>query len=197
MTTMIQSLSAEFTAELKAKQDALDVTQAHLRAATRELSEQRKQIQAWQARCAELDQVQQRIRNIDRALAEEDAFDWTGRTGVDDADDPGPAFAWRGQSSTMAGLGSLADVSFNLDAEPNIPPADTYQSLVRMRRMKVWYERMEQLMEKRLRSLHGESAEREFQCKKIIALCTGVPIDRVEAVKRLFSSQCLCTERCS
>ena len=43
MTAMIQGLSADFAAEIKTKQDSLDVTQAHLRAATRELSEQRKQ----------------------------------------------------------------------------------------------------------------------------------------------------------
>ena len=76
MTTMIQNLSSEFQGEIKTKQDALDVTQAHLRAATRELSEQRKQIQAWQARCGELDQINQRVRNVERALVDEEQFDW-------------------------------------------------------------------------------------------------------------------------
>ncbi|KAI0057253.1 apses-domain-containing protein [Artomyces pyxidatus] len=183
MTTMIQGLSADFSTEVKTKQDALDVTQAHLRAATRELSEQRKQIQVWQARCGELDQMNQRVRNVERALADEDRFDWTGRTDLDGNDaraTAGPAFQWRGQNSTMAGLGGLVDVSFNLDAEPTIPMSDTVASLIRLRRLKMWHERMEQLMEVRLKSLHGASAEREFQCKKIVALCTGVPIGKVE-----------------
>src|SRR6202034_4094700 len=86
LTTMIQGLSSDFSNEIKAKQDSLDVTQAHLRAATRELSEQRKQIQAWQSRCAELDQVNQRVRNVDKALKDEDQFDWTGRTDLDGKD---------------------------------------------------------------------------------------------------------------
>ncbi|KAA1475471.1 transcription factor [Dentipellis sp. KUC8613] len=179
MTSMIQGLSSDFSAEIKTKQDALDVTQAHLRAATRELSEQRKQIQAWQARCAELDQVNQRRRNIEKALADEDTFDWTGRTDVADAPG-GPAFQYRGKNSTMAGLGGIVDVSFNLEAEPTIPLADSVVNLVRLRRLKMWHERMDQLMEARLKSLHGASAEREFQCKKIVALCTGVPVDKVE-----------------
>jgi hypothetical protein len=38
MTTIIQNLSDELSAELKTKQDPLDVTQAHLRAAARELA---------------------------------------------------------------------------------------------------------------------------------------------------------------
>ncbi len=187
---MIQGLSADFAAEIKTKQDSLDVTQAHLRAATRELSEQRKQIQVWQARCSELDQVTQRIRNVERALADEDKFDWTGRTDLDGSDaseSAGAAFRWRGQNSTMAGLGALVDVSFNFDAEPAIPAGDSVTSLIRLRRLKSWYVRMEALIQQRLESLRGASAEREFQCKKIVALCTGAPVDKVEGVGILKS----------
>ena len=182
---MIQTLSTEFSAEVKSKQDALDVTQAHLRAATRQLSEQRKLIQVWQVRCGELDQINQRIRNVQQALADEDRFDWTGRTdlnGNDAKQSVGPAFQWRGQNSTMAGLGGLVDVSFNLGVEPTIPLSDSMASLIRLRRLKMWHVRMEKLMEERLKSLHGASAEREFQCKKIVALCTNVPVDKVEEV---------------
>jgi regulatory protein SWI6 len=185
MTGMIQGLSTEFSAEIKAKQDSLDVTQAHLRAATRELSEQRKQIQAWQARCGELDQINQRVRNLEKALADEDTFDWTGRTdlsGNDAQKTAGSAFQWRGQNSTMAGIGGSVDISFNVEAEPPIPTTDTLQNLIRLRRLQMWHARMEELMQQRLRSLQGASAEKEYQCKKIVALCTGIPIDKVEDV---------------
>ncbi|KAN0130872.1 transcription factor [Lactarius tabidus] len=185
MTAMIQGLSADFAAEIKTKQDSLDVTQAHLRAATRELSEQRKQIQVWQGRCSELDQVTQRVRNVERALADEEKFDWTGRTDLDGNDafeSAGPAFRWRGQNSTMAGIGALVDVSFNYDAEPTFPLGDSVSSLIRLRRMKKWQVRMEALLHQRLESLRGASAEREFQCKKIVALCAGAPVDKVEGM---------------
>jgi regulatory protein SWI6 len=177
---MIQNLSADFAAEIKTKQDNLDVTQAHLRAATRELSEQRKQIQVWQARCSELDQVTQRIRNVEHALVDEEKFDWTGRTELDGGDaleKAGPAFRRHGQNSTM-----FVDVSFNVNAEPTLPAGDSVTSLIRLRRMKMWHVRMETLVRQRLESLRGTSAEREFQCKKIVALCTGVPVDKVEEV---------------
>ena len=185
MTAMIQNLSADFAAEIKTKQDNLDVTQAHLRAATRELSEQRKQIQVWQARCSELDQVTQRIRNVEHALVDEEKFDWTGRTELDGGDaleKAGPAFHRRGQNSTM-----FVDVSFNVNAEPTLPSGDSVTSLIRLRRMKMWHVRMEALVRQRLESLRGASAEREFQCKKIVALCTGVPIDKVEEVPEFHS----------
>ncbi len=182
---MIQGLGNDFSSEVKSKQDALDVTQVHLRAATRELSEQRRQIQHWQARCGELDQTTQRVRNLERALADEDAFDWTGRTELDGSDPgptTGPAFQARGSGSTMTGIGGAIDMPAILEVDPTIPLGDSAATLVRLRRLKMWYSRAEQLMETRMRSLQGASAEKEFQCKKIVALCTGVPIDRVEEV---------------
>lgn len=188
MTAMIQGLSTDFSSEIKAKQDSLDVTQAHLRAATRELSEQRKQIQAWQSRCGELDQVSQRVRNLEKALADEDMFDWTGRTdlsGNDAQKTAGAAFQWRGQNSTMAGLGGSVDISFNVEAEPPIPTTNDLQSLIRLRRLQMWHSRMEELTQQRLQTLKGASAEKEYQCKKIVALCTGISIDKVEEVSQL------------
>lgn len=203
MTTMIQTLGNDFATEIKGKQDALDVTQAHLRAATRELSEQRKQIQSWTARCGEMDQVNQRVRNIEKALEDEDHFDWTGRTELDGSDATtlvGASFKMRGQTSTMSGLGGPVDLSFNLDTEPAMPISDSPASLIKLRRLKIWHDRIERLMEARLRSLQGASAEKEFQCKKIVALCTGVPIDKIEDVSRRRHSlihRINCQSRCS
>lgn len=191
MTAMIQNLSTEFQSEIKTKQDGLDVTQAHLRAATRELSEQRKQIQACQIRCSELDQINQRIRNVNKAFIDEDQFDWTGRTdleGNDARESVGPAFQYRGTSSTMIGVGESVDVSFSLDPEPPLPTTDSVASLLKLRRLKLWHIRMEELVKARLKSLQGASAEKEYQCKKIVALCTGLPINKVEEVGEIFLS---------
>ncbi|KNZ74534.1 Start control protein cdc10 [Termitomyces sp. J132] len=185
MTTMIQSLSSDFQSEVKTKQDTLDVTQAHLRAATRELAEQRKQVGMWQSRCGELDQITHRMRNVEKAIVDEDQFDWTGRTdleGNDARDTAGPAFQWRGLNSTMVGIGGSVDISFNVDVEPPIPIVDSPAALIRLRRLKIWHLRMEELMKARLKTLQGASAEKEYQCKKIISLCTGIPIDRVEGM---------------
>jgi len=187
LTSMIQSLSTEFQAELKAKQDSLDVTQAHLRAATRELSDKRKQIQVWQVHCAELDKVNQRVQNVEKALSDEDKFDWTGRTdlsGKDARESAGPAFSYRGIGSTIIGIGGAVDISVNVDLDPPMPPSgsDTVTTLVKLRRMKIWHQRIEQSLSDRLSNLQTMNAEKEYQCKKIVALCTGIPIDKVEDV---------------
>ncbi|KAK0501546.1 hypothetical protein EDD18DRAFT_1431246 [Armillaria luteobubalina] len=178
MTQMIQSLSTEFQTEIKSKQDALDVTQAHLRAATRELSEQRKQIQMWQGRCAELDMLAQRVRNVEHAIEDEVQFDWTGRGGESvGVEDKSPAFRYRGPSSTMTG--TQAPV-VTIDVDPPMPTGDSAASLIRLRRLKMWHEKMEEIAEQRMKGLRGASAEKEFMCRKIVALCTGIGVDKVE-----------------
>lgn len=178
---MIQTLSSDFNSEIKTKQDDLDVTQAHLRAATRELAEQRKQIQHWHSRCTELDQVQQRMRNLERALKEEDDFDWSGRTELDGSpasSDAGLAFRYWGPSSAF-NLGSI-DIPINLDVDPPLPLPDTAASFVRLQRLKAWHTRMEAQVKRRISALQGASAEKESQYRKIISLCTGVHADEVD-----------------
>lgn len=187
LTSMIHQLSAEFTAEIKSKQDAFDVANRHVRAATRELAEQRRQIEHWKQKKEELEQAAQRVRNMEKALVAENEVDWTGR--VDAAGVPvpvsvQPAFAFRGPQSTLAGLGAAELVAMS-EEEPVYPAGDSLQNLIMMRRMKLFQDRIENLLEERLQGLHGSSAEKEYHCKKIVALCTGIPIDKIDEVRLL------------
>ena len=193
LNTRITNLNDDFNGELKSKQDALDATQAQLRTATRELAEQRRQIQAWQGYCNELDQVHQRLRNISKALKDEDEFDWTGRSepdGQPSTGENGLAFLHRGPGSTMQALGSgqVIEVPQNVGVDPAVPTPDTARDFVRLRRLKMWYERIDSLMSKRLEVLRGMNADKEFMCKKVVSLCTGVPIDEVEGVRHIACS---------
>ncbi|CAE6454645.1 unnamed protein product [Rhizoctonia solani] len=210
LTSMIQSLTSDFHSEIKSKQDSLDVAQAHLRAATRELADQRRHIAAAQARLAALDQARQRARNVSRAIKDEASFDWTGRTEVNGTPahaSRGVAFQYRGPSSTLAADtrgstddrtrtetttstgdgGTTVSLDINpssLDVDPPIPApgSDTIVTLVRLRRLKMWHTRIEELVRERMDATRGAGAEKEFQCKKIVSLCTGVPVDRVESM---------------
>ncbi|KAF9512688.1 hypothetical protein BS47DRAFT_1318135 [Hydnum rufescens UP504] len=178
MTSMIQNLEADFAIEVKAKQDQLDVIQGQLRAATRELAEQRRQMQLWQATCAELDEVQQRIRNVQRAIRDEEEFDW----GVSDSAESN-MIGDRTRDTTTQVAGSMMEIDvMSSDSEPVVPPTNTLASLIQLRRLKTWHSQIESAMTDRLSKLKGASAEKEFQCKKIVSLCTGVAVENVEAM---------------
>lgn len=180
---MIENLSSEFSAEIKIKQDALDVTQARLRAATRELAEQRRQTQTWQSSLSQLDQVRQRIRNIERVLKDEDNFDWTGKGGA------------KVKALSLTEEETTPEDEAKVDPDPPFPEAeegtsaeqqvDTVATLVRLKRMSKWHSKVGDLMQQRISRSKGASAEKELQCRRVVSLCTGVPTEQVDAVSTL------------
>lgn len=184
MTNLVNSLNTDFIAELKSKQDSLDVTQAHLRAATRELAEQRKQIQQCQARCNECDQVSQRLRNLAKAIADEDKFDWSGQTKKDGRDTcDGATTELRQQEFVFpAMIAGAVPTPSHWDEPPPIPADDSPAALVRLRRLKRWHDRAQQLMDERLKTLQGVSLTKELQAKKLVSICSNVALDKVDDV---------------
>ncbi|KAG8862141.1 transcriptional regulator swi6 [Tulasnella sp. 330] len=191
LTNMIQDLSATFQTELKVKTDALDVTQAQLRDATRELANQRRQIREWTEQVQSLEGVRLRTRNVERALADEDNWDWKeGSISVKSGTSVSPL------KSAAGGSGDIS-LSFDPDPDPPFPTLTTADlttgdtsitstanlaSLIRLNRMKHWYERTQKMLEDRIENCKGASAEKELQCRKVVSLCTGVELDQVDAM---------------
>lgn len=181
-------MNSEFIQELKVKQDTLDVTQAHLRAATRELAEQRKQIQLCQSRCNEFDQVSQRVRNLAKAIADEDKFDWSGRDSVDRRDGSNSNTSDHRQQEFIFPAviqGAHAPPS-RLDEPPPIPAENSMAALVRLRRLKRWQDRTEQLIHERVKTLQGVSLTKELQAKKLVSICSNVSLDKVDEVRAIL-----------
>ena len=175
LTSVIDALSADFAVEMKGKSQALEQTRANLRASTRELAEQRKQLAKARQRLVEMNQMQQRIKNLERASAEVDAFDWTGRTELNGSPVvSSAAFQYRGQQQPVVdGL----DV-----AEPRLPTDNSMESLVRLRRTAAWHERILALLRQRAMQIKGSGAELEVRYKKIVAACCNMPVDQVDSV---------------
>lgn len=181
---MIQGLSTTFQGELKVKTDALDVAQGHLRVATRELADQRRQIREWTDKVQSLEKVRLRTKNVERAVAEEDNWDWNdGLLSGGKSVNPNPNPNSPGKSTSNGGDISLA---FDPDPDPPLPTISSSvegtSSLVRLKRMKQWYERTQKALEDRIDGIKGSSADKELQCRKVVALCTGVELDQVDAV---------------
>ncbi|EJU03812.1 apses-domain-containing protein [Dacryopinax primogenitus] len=183
ITAKMEALASEFASELDAKQSAITMNQVHLRVATRQLAEQRRQIQTWKSRCQELDQGKQRVKNVQRALAQEEGFEWTGRTEADGGaarESAGLPFSYRGAARPTPSTVGAVEISFELGTDPPIPSGDSTATLVKLRRIKTWSARVEQILSERIRRLQGAGAYKEVQCKRIVSLCTKVPVEEVE-----------------
>lgn len=98
---LLASLSADFSSELSARSESLARTRSQLHAATAQVATQRASLAALRSRARQVDLSKWRIRNLEKALREEESFDWTGRLGADGE----PAFT---TTSAVAAQGILA-----------------------------------------------------------------------------------------
>lgn len=189
LTSIITSLSNSFDTETADRVAALSATQSQLRTTTAKLTETRASLTLWRSKVTLVDEKRQRIKNLEKALAEEDSFDWTGRTEIDGTpclglpspEGPGPAFLYRGPASTLSNL--PAGISIEFDADPPPPANDTDgNSLVHLIRLKTWYDRVVGLLRLRVEGLKGGHVEQELKLGKIVAGCCGVEAGRVEGM---------------
>ena len=212
MTKMIQELSVQMANSKKAQERRYTESKLKLVAATSQLTEHRKSMEERKAKSEELDQVNLCIRNLEQSASYPDVFDWTGRT--NDLNAPNLAFVRRGPGSLLkdelpllhrqSQANSVEGGTVNpiltlgngeaVEEEPMqslaallatpLPRDSSIQTLIKLRRMKMWHARIETLMRQQLKVLKNASAEKEMQYRKVVAACTGIPNDKVDEVGR-------------
>ncbi|GAA5881935.1 hypothetical protein JCM16303_003475 [Sporobolomyces ruberrimus] len=183
INAMVNSLSETFGSELSSKVDLLSTKRAQLQALTQELAASRTRVSQSRQGADHIEEKRQRIQNLERALEEEDSFDWTGRTEVDGSPASqlaGPGFTYRGPGSTLTNL--PAGISIEFDTDPPAPTGDDGTSLVHLLRLQSWYERVEGLLKQRIERLKGGGVELEAKLQRILADCCGVPVEDVDGM---------------
>lgn len=160
LTQTLEELQSIFDREVATKQGAIETTQTHLQAATRELAARRKHVAAAQAAVAERDEARHKGDNLARALAE-------ARGG----DGPSDAPAEPPRAPLAAVLGEL-DAALAGDA----PPA----ALVRARWASHALGAQCAELDAALARLSDASRERELRCRRVVAMCAHVPVDKVD-----------------
>jgi ankyrin repeat protein len=158
ISSIFGTINDAFSTEMLAKQTKLNATEASVRHATRALADKRGQVQRAQAALSEMEQVGQRAENVRRAMGTD--LDWAGG-----------ASAWTSTST-----------------EPVVPvedpPRGSEGALVKLRRVAMWEDRVSGLLEERIRSLQGESTDKAVKYRRLVSLCTKVPVDKVDGVSR-------------
>jgi regulatory protein SWI6 len=160
MTKMIESLNTSFLAEVQAKDDVLTTTRTYLKAAIVLLAATRREQAEMERQLSDLDEIEQRIQNVERALEHENnaAADW--------------------------GLAPFASSSAaNRKVEVARRGGEGLAEEVReLRKLAGWDRKVEAMLDARIRDIHGESVEKAVRFKKVIAICSGVPLEMVESV---------------
>lgn len=180
----VDGLQASYASEMKAKGAVLSTAQAQLLDATRNLAKERKRAQALESRMWELEQIGQRIKNLQQALGDEDGFDWTCRSADPEA---GPSFKLVPRPPNSA----VPPPTFE-GPDPKVDPSrigDARQALLETRRIKQWQTRAQALIEQRIAGVERMAAEKEELYRKVIAMVSGVPAELVGEVCRPSESR--------
>lgn len=182
---MLTTLDAEHANEVKTKAESLAKARHNLREAAAQLAKSRQQLAESNARTADLTMSHQRVYNYERALREEDAYDWTGRLEIDGSPahpSAGPAFAFLGPESLLAfNLPPLSELP-PMDLDPPVPGGHAPQQVTQLRRLVSWYARTIHLMRQRIGRSEATSSELEGAYRKVVARSCRVPVNRIDSL---------------
>lgn len=149
-----------------------------MRHATRSLADKRQQIHRSQLALNELEQIARKSENIRKALSVVDSQDWTGRTDtrpVPSAFKPLPPHVEQPQSTGVGGV------------DIGMPAHGSVDAVTNLRRMRDWEQRAAQVLEERTQALEGEGLEKELKYRRLVSLCTKVPVEKVDSVSPYLS----------
>ncbi|KAJ9115090.1 hypothetical protein QFC22_005418 [Naganishia vaughanmartiniae] len=163
LTSMIQDLNDQFTVEISTKQDKLDQVQTQVIETTRELASLRRQLAEENAKSAQLDSVEHKRQNLERAVKQEVAEAWA-------------------DNSETADLTTVIEISAE-DTDPStddLTTMDSEERIVFLRRIRVWQKQMEEKLEAKLQSALGLEREKLEEYKKAMASRLKVPVEAID-----------------
>lgn len=179
MKSMMTTLDKEFYDEIHKKQALIDTAHEQLRDATRILAELRKDLENSRARANRLTDIQQKCRNIERAINEETLY-------------------YYNSSNPSLKVEKVSDIPANIfdkEIDPDAPfivdtslleihdeKSPLYVSISILRARISAYQRNAKVLSTLAASLRGRSSELEDKCRRVVSLCTGVEESKVDSL---------------
>jgi hypothetical protein len=177
---IVDALDDEYGGQLTVKEQELQSVQDELNAITQELESTRKGLEERQAQSQKLSEAQQKTKNIESALEQgwyhlEEILKKAGKA----IPDP----------SAYESIDENEDVDASFTApELSIPENATeeekkelLEDYVKNVQAKVkGYTINDQELQKEIKELEDQFVEKEMQCKRLIAACCNLPIDKID-----------------
>ncbi|KAF9358601.1 transcriptional regulator swi6 [Mortierella sp. NVP85] len=173
---LVDELDLEFSQELSARQNQLKDTQNQLRQATRDLTETRKTIKQCRIQVQQLEEAHQKIKNLELSLEEESQKTTT----------------YKGYTTKHRGNEDI-DLLFNVrkptatlpdndlpEAEPSRRLELVEQDVFQLRSRIYAYQKNDEELARELAESQNKTSANELLCKKVIAICCKIPLDKVD-----------------
>lgn len=184
---ILSQSEADFEAEMKEKNETLDKTNAALKESGSSLAEERRRLEELRAKVREKDELEQKINNLRRS-ADSIRSDLSKNAvrsprlqdniGVGQAD-KGLDFDGRLADLNQYFPGGADDPVLTLTPDQANFLASLERAEVLSGRVKA-YQQHNQTLENQARMLKARSSELEERYKKIISLCTGAEVGKVD-----------------
>ena len=175
---IVDELDSEFSEELEAKQHEINQIQQSLESTASELKESRARLQQYKQERQRLAEAQRALTNLTEAVdAEKENMGLQNISELKDEDID--------QAFDVIVHTSHVDPSKADSAEPMNGRADTKDLELSIRKLRTRitiYQKNENELVAELEELQKQSGDKESQCKKLIAACCGVPIEKVDSL---------------
>ncbi|KAF9152438.1 transcriptional regulator swi6 [Linnemannia schmuckeri] len=182
---MVDELDVEFSQEILARQGQLKDTQSLLRNATRELTETRRSIIDYRAQAQQVAEAQQKIKNLSISLEEESQRTrshkgYNSKLRASSGDDIDELFNVRKPSSSSfdgtTTTGAVEGGEQDLKTRERMAEDD----LVLLRSRVYAYQKNDEELALELAEAKSKTSANELLCKKVIAICCNIPLDKVD-----------------
>ncbi|KAG2180239.1 hypothetical protein INT43_004028 [Umbelopsis isabellina] len=175
---IVDELDSEFSEELESKQQEIDQIQQSLESTATELKESRAQLQQYKLERQRLAEAERKSTNLTEAVEVEKAK-LADKLTSDHMD----------INIDMVVNNAVNDKVINQDPKGKAKPHEDMSkiqklesSIVRLRAKITIYKKNELGLMAELAELETQSSDKEDQCKKLIAACCGVPIEKVDSL---------------
>ncbi|TIA82826.1 hypothetical protein E3P77_01013 [Wallemia ichthyophaga] len=171
---VLSDLDRSFGVEVAAKNKLLFEIQADLKQHSHELADVRKEIAYWETKATQRAELEQKVRNVEEAIANEGVGVWTLK-GESTQDVEGAKNTEHNSEDLKSPWET--DVMTSSAQTP-----DTPETLHHLQKLHRWMNGTQKLTEERVASIDGLSASKEVKYKSIVSVCTGVPEEQVEGM---------------
>lgn len=177
---IVDALDEEYGAQLSFKEQEIQKIQLELDNVMKELKSTRKGLEEKQAQSQKLSEAQQLTRNIALALQQgyDELKEIMSRSGkeIPSMDD----ISKLDENEDIDVLFNMSDVDISLDAtdEENQEQMDLYVKRIQAKVRA--YTENNMLLEKEIKTLDNQYTEKEMQCKRLIAACCNLPIEKID-----------------
>lgn len=182
---MVDELDVEFSQEILARQGQLKDTQSLLRNATRELTETRRSIIDYRTQAQQVAEAQQKIKNLSLSLEEESQRTrshkgYNSKLRTSSGEDIDVLFNVRKRTSSdgMTTTGAVEAGGSGEDLKTRERMAE--DDLVLLRSRVYAYQKNDEELALELAEAKSKTSANELLCKKVIAICCNIPLDKVD-----------------